>query len=679
MINEKPYKPTFFENLDSFRLNFNFKIDKKENIRTKLGAIISLLYILLVASLFFGFGLDLYLRRNPRVSTNSKMEEYKETIFSNKNFTFAFRVEDQTGKIVVNDSIISLEVAYFQYAINENGVWENIFGQLHPFRRCNELNTTKEKEKIYNISLASWYCLDFENLKMGGNWNGNFVYGLLINTKQCQYSKNPKCLKEQDLKASFKNELTGSQFFYSFLYMETLPEMDNFKIPLKLHLINKYELLTLKTLKRSLQTYKKVQINNDKGWFLDDREEKIFYSSESVLSDFSLKEEFEEDVIYSHFIYFGNKIDIYNRSYSKIQEVIANIGGFSKILYVFMNYLFVFFGDYLKNIFLLKRINFDLKENNKNISNNIKPINISNWKTFKKPTSRINFHKNNDHSINYKKIFYRKNSNNNNSNENRKDEIYFNQSINFKNLNNPNYKEICKENIKTDIRNFSDNIPVNKIKSKNQNYREKISTGDLDKFSPKIINLKHNRTSIDASNDKTENNYRKLGDSSNLVFLNQEVKEENEINLNKPNEMSFNHEIHDKNPSSLNRKIFSKELETAKNSISIYKLMCGFLKPKKGTVRSNFGLHFYLYFVEYIDKTLNIFNYFQICNEFNNIKSILFEDYTKKFSNIKPMIMLNESETEIRSLTEKDNFNNNRVNSQKIDRIITNLFAKFDN
>lgn len=49
-------------------------------------------------------------------------------------------------------------------------------------------------------------------------------------------------------------------------------------------------------------------------------------------------------------------------------------------------------------------------------------------------------------------------------------------------------------------------------------------------------------------------------------------------------------------------------------------------------------------FKNYFNKNLNIFNYFQICNEFQALKEILFEQYAKYFSNFKPKISLHDLE-----------------------------------
>jgi len=253
-----------------------------------------------------------------------------------------------------------------------------------------------------------------------------------------------------------------------------------------------------------------------------------------------------------------------------------------------------------------------------------------------------------------------------------------NQEIKSNNIINPNFKKLFNKNLKSDINDLTKvgNNNIQSINENNQNYRDKIITENLEIHSKNAINLK-TRTLLEPFNNKSENISKKLGDSSNLLIFNQEVNEENRFNLKKPNETNLNYEILKKSPIILNRKITIQDLEKERNEISSLKLICGIFKSKKATIRGRFGLHYYHYLVDYIDKTLNIFNYFQTCHEFENLKEILFENYKKNFSNIKPIILIDESE--IKSVSEHESLNKNRFNFHKMDRIIANLFNKLDN
>jgi len=682
MINDNFHEPSFFEYLDVIGLKFNFKVDGKEQYRTKFGAFLTIFYVFFSIGLFFGFGVDLYQRKNPKVSYNNKIIPHEDIYLSNHNFTLAFRVEDYLAKMVINESIFHHELTYYKFVLKENGEWENVLGQLLPVYRCQDLNNTKITEEFYNISLASWYCVDFNNLTMGGNWDGNFVYGLLINTKQCQFSKNSKCLKEQELKSIFQNEITGSNFYYSLMYLEALPDMDDFDRPIKQYFNYKFESLSLKVQKRRLQYFKRVIIKNDKGWFFNDLEEKEYLSSDTIVSDFNFKDELNEDVVYSHYIYFANKVDIYNRSYIKIQEVIANIGGFSKILYAILTYIYLLFGKYLKNIYLIKRIEFDIKDE-LGILKYDNEIKLKEWQNFKRQSSGRNYNKSNK---NNKKMTILKKDMITDTIGYLKDEqknvLNTNLKIDSNNIINSNSELKKNKNLYNDFKSFSRMIKENKLTDLKNNLQEihpRKLTDQL-KINPLVEMQTKKRSSLGISYENKLNSSSKiLVESGNMKVLNKDLKAENNLNKiqfqNKNrNEKSFNLEL------VKNNTIFIKSKNTLnflneKNKIStLGMIFSNCSKKHKNSIRSNFRYHYYRFFNDYLNKSLNIFTYYQNCNELENIKEILFEDYSKQFSYIKPAIELNEFGINLECFHNKTT--STISNKIKIDRIISNMFNK---
>ena len=70
-----------------------------------------------------------------------------------------------------------------------------------------------------------------------------------------------------------------------------------------------------------IQTFKNTKMINDVGWFFSDVYDISTVSGDSILTDFSFKDTWSQDIVYSQFLYFGRKTEIFNRSYTKIQEI----------------------------------------------------------------------------------------------------------------------------------------------------------------------------------------------------------------------------------------------------------------------------------------------------------------------------------------------------------------------
>jgi hypothetical protein len=361
--------------LDSFGVSYNFQINSKDKFKTTLGALFTLIYYLVILILFLELGKDVYERTKPKVSLNTDIKDYQAVQLSNKNFTYGYRVEDNDGLQLIEDTKFQQKVLFFQYEI-KNGSWNNLIFQYLPRKKCSEIPNYKEKEAYFNISLESWNCIDFDNITLGGNWDGNFVYGLEIKTEQCQNdtSSNVICSSQEEIKNYFSPEGQGRRIFYSDLSMEVYPSMDDYNAPLKTHLVNNYELLNIGLNKRNVKTYKSTQMINDIGWFFPDYlTQDLIISTETIFHDFTFKSE-KSIQLFNQYLYLGRKVDTYNRSYYKIQEALAAVGGFSRILFIFLSLFFNYAAQTYRSLFLLSNLFYEneneeiKKTDNKNLN-----------------------------------------------------------------------------------------------------------------------------------------------------------------------------------------------------------------------------------------------------------------------------------------------------------------------
>jgi hypothetical protein len=356
------FQKSCFSKLDIFGIGYSFLINGQDKLRTITGATFTLIYCVIILSLFFGFGVDLYLRKNPKVSFNTEISNYKMYNLSNKNFTYAYRVEDENGEIFLDDTVVYPVVYYGHYEI-KNGSW--VLRELKelPRKRCLSLDTSTEKEAYYNISLKNWFCVDFDNMSLGGNWDGNFVTFLQINIYQCNNStRNNTCKTEEQIIHTLKHPRSSGNLFFSDLSLNLVPFMNNYENPFKTNLVNNYYLLSLELAKRKIFTLKNTYINNDVGWFFEDVKRNSVITTDTVFPDMTLKDKWDQNLLYSSYLYLGNKIDTYYRSYTKIQEVIASVGGFAKFFYTCIFLLYTSLNSFFKNWELIQIFPFNEDE-----------------------------------------------------------------------------------------------------------------------------------------------------------------------------------------------------------------------------------------------------------------------------------------------------------------------------
>jgi hypothetical protein len=348
---------SLIQKTDLSGIDYRFLIDGKPTYQTTSGGVLTLTNLMVVVILFIGFGIDLYTRKNPRATFNTTVGSYSNISLSNKNFTYAYRIEDQNALQVVNDTIAYLEILY-AYLELVDGAWALKGYNYYKPKKCSEIAYVKDKEALYNISLQSWYCLDFDDEMpiTGGKWDGNFVHVMNINMRQCTNStaNNNSCLPQETIQNLFYNNITSANYYYSYLYLEALPTMNDFDSPLKTTLTGHYEMTNLKFTKSNKQMFKRIQVENDKGWFFPDIEVTSMLAADSIQTDFTFKDEVAQDILFSYYMYCERKLDVYVRSYTKVQEVLANIGGFAKFFYLIISMFYSFFSRYDKDLTLLK-------------------------------------------------------------------------------------------------------------------------------------------------------------------------------------------------------------------------------------------------------------------------------------------------------------------------------------
>ena len=166
----------------------------------------------------------------------------------------------------------------------------------------------RRKGGVFQYFLNIWNCVDFENLTLGGNWDGNFVNLLLLNTKQCINGTNANNITystPDKIQTKMGDILTVGNLFFSHLSLQILPAMDDFENPLKTTLVNRYELLNLGLTKRKIQTYQYTSISNDIGWFFTNIIEETFLSTDTIMDDFTFKDQWTQDIFFTQFVYIG--------------------------------------------------------------------------------------------------------------------------------------------------------------------------------------------------------------------------------------------------------------------------------------------------------------------------------------------------------------------------------------
>ena len=253
----------------SVQLRYNMNTD----IQTSFGGVISVFTAIILGVLLYGFGQDFFKRTNPTfIPRTISPSTYPFWTITNKNFSYAFTLEDAGGVPQTDRSLFYWSFRYQRFKKDEKGEWKE--------KNNDELNTTLctpemfgDPQKFIDKQLNSWHCPELNDFRVGGYWDSNEVGFLSINIYRClegkinPYTKEP-CGKNKDsLNKIYK------KYFYSSILQSVLVNPGNYDKPLESDYITKYKMLNDGFLKRDIFFFKEYYLNTDYGWIIKTNKE----------------------------------------------------------------------------------------------------------------------------------------------------------------------------------------------------------------------------------------------------------------------------------------------------------------------------------------------------------------------------------------------------------------------
>ena len=623
---------------------------------------------------FLLLNINFYLRQNPFIFTEDiKTDDLRRYNITAANLTIPFRIEDVAGKPVYNyEEFINVKIThiasvynyttknidYYEYVYKPVTCTEELVPDLKfskdrnlsewlciPFNAdsndnkyiskddLEELKTgiaknNKSINKISNFSKGKNKYANENGLYFGGDWSGKFVHIFSIEISNCNVDK----VGCSDIK-SVENYLNSDKYVYFSTFYPSVYVVPNDKDNLfHLKYINYYYRLNEGMMKTDRNYFKNYYANDDVGWIFKDFVYESTLVQEVLISDFSLlsykglKDEFVN--FYRYIIYYNSDYIIYTRSFMKLQELAALVGGFMKLIMFICQTI-----TYQYNIYLMKQtlINKFFSLGDDNINNNNNDNNLLN-----NINNKSSSNNNNNSNIDLK----------NNSNNNNLRNIRLQNNKEYLNLNNNSINISNLEKIDKDINTSNNNFNIHAL-----NPISKIS-----KFSPNIANNNNN------------NNNNKL--DASIVDYNKNLKKELNNNVIEGNKINTTNKylFHPGTITSIKNKNykFKKNYHASMNFFKdfYYNVLC---QSKK---KNNNNLYYYNYYKaeSLLSMKLDIFSYFNMINQFEHLKSILFnKEQNKTFNYLKYPNVNNLSDiNRVVNTLHKDLLNKNEYNYSKL-------------
>ena len=303
------------------------------------------------------------------------------------------------------------------------------------------------KEFLLDINLAELYCIDMEDLNMGGEWNTDFLNYIRLDLYLCEngidYNEtSDKCTSFDKIEKIIGKD---NSLFFELLYPIVQFQPIEEEMPLLILYQAYYYCFTKYSNKLDRIYLREYILEDEQGWIFNNEKRKSYWGTYSLAGDNFVRDNNSDYVrrgstsrLYSLKIYLNLGITYYTRKYKKIWEIISEIFPIIKIVIIF----FAFVTESINEIHSTKKlhelligINQVLDNNNNKTSYN---FNIIKEQKGKNLTNIIN--SNNKNESKSQKIFNRqmskinKNEDNNNGIQNGNDS---NLVLKLKNNNNP--------------------------------------------------------------------------------------------------------------------------------------------------------------------------------------------------------------------------------------------------
>ena len=175
--------------MDLFGTKCTFYSDRMPKLYTITGGILTIVSLFLCLLIFVVFSLDDLKRKFPITTTSFiPSEGYRKINFGQEKIWIPWRIIDYNNNEFVNHTgLLYPIISYYSGIKYKNSKVYNYTKKKLNYKLCNETNMIHENN-IYQITvpLNELYCIDMEDLDMGGSWITEFIYYINFEIYYCE-------------------------------------------------------------------------------------------------------------------------------------------------------------------------------------------------------------------------------------------------------------------------------------------------------------------------------------------------------------------------------------------------------------------------------------------------------------------------------------------------------------
>jgi len=574
--------------IDLFGTRCTFYSEKMPKLYTITGGLFTILSIFVCVLTFVIFSFDDIYRKYPNSTTSFiPSEGYRKIKFGQEKIWIPWRIVDYNNNEFVNHSGLLYPIIYYYSGIkNEHSKDFNLSFTTLNYTLCNETSMSKNSN-LYQItvSLNELYCIDMDDLDMGGSWISEFINYIQFDLYYCadgiNYDEaNSNCTTFKKIIDSVgKNNSLKVDIYYPIVQFQP----SNKTSPVIVIYRNIFYHISRYVHKINRMFLQENVMTDDSGWFLENESNNSYWGLTSFNGDTYINGN-ENDLVnegsnsraYSINIYLEPGIVHYKRYYKKIYNIFSDFYPFGYFIFLVMKAISKLFKSAETNKKMIELLFENLKEKPNVFEENLKRLKNKNEKNI---VSKFN----------------------NNNNE----KMSFNSLI------------VNKRNEKNKIKGAEFCIDLQKMKNKVISHHSSFS------LAKGKLNLNSNSIIKPAKNNQVKNNSKFYQQHKKSIANN-----ESKINLVSINKTNFRNSFNSDRIKNLDKNIQStNEKNYIKQKLFPYKyyLLSVFIKNSNPSVNCFFSSRFAKIYT-FLCQLFDITTYLSFQREFNALKKIFSEN-----------------------------------------------------
>lgn len=319
----------YFRKVDIFGQEIGFEENQSSKFKSVQGAIFTSIVIIVCSVICFLFGQEVYLRKQANVRFSKKLIEPVSTLISVNENPFIFSIVDKFGRLLTNpDDYITVSLT--QYTILQNATTT-----IKPFSLTS--NCTYDKipnfQSFFNNSYCNkggCFCPDSsKDIKFKNDYANPDSIFLNLAFLPCDKTKKT-CAKDMD--DVLKN------FGMLVTIINSYVETDNYEIPIKYYVTNLTYQASRGLYKRIFVSMTNNTFTSDNGWLLEELNEIRYAQISEVKTEILVYTEGATPI--GAFTFSSPRlVDNIIRSYMKVQDLTAKIGGLINAMIIIVKIL----------------------------------------------------------------------------------------------------------------------------------------------------------------------------------------------------------------------------------------------------------------------------------------------------------------------------------------------------